>query len=156
MPLVGVDDDGAGAFVDQRHLHIRAELAVLDILEALLVHLGEEQLVGVHSQRRSCRLDEAGAEALLRVAVEGELAHHQCRVTEVLCAEVQLVVFVLENAQARAFFSQFRHDVESIGVLDAQQDDEAGADGARLTAVDPDAGRGYGLNDCTHISSLLP
>ena len=71
-------------------------------------------------------------------------------------ALVQLVVFVLENAPARAIFSQFRHDVESIGVLDAQQDDEAGTDGARLAAVDPDAGRGYGLNDCTHISSLLP
>ncbi len=50
MPLVGVDDDGAGAFVDQRHLHIRAELAVLDILEALPVHLGEEQLVSIHSE----------------------------------------------------------------------------------------------------------
>ena len=120
------------------------------LLEALPVHLGEEQLVGVHGERRLCRLDEAGSEALLGVAVEGELAHHQRRVAEVLRAEVQLVVFVLEDAQARAFFGQFGHDVERVGVLDAQQDDEAGADGARLAAVDPDTGRGYGLNDCTH------
>ena len=99
---------------------------------------------------------EIGTAALFAAAVEGELAHHQRRVAEVLRTEVQFVVFVLKDAQARTFFGQLGHDVEGVGVLDAQQDDEAGADGARLAAVDPDAGRGYGLNDCTHISSLLP
>ena len=49
-------------------------------------------------------------------------------------------------------------DLKDAGdpVAIAKAYDEAGADGARLAAVDPDAGRGYGLNDCTHISSLLP
>ena len=116
-----------------------------------------EQLIGIHGQRGLCRLDEAGAEPLAGVAVEGKLAHHQRRVSEVLCAEVELVVFVLENAQSRAFFRQLGHDVQRIGIFDAQQDDEAGADGPGLPAVDPHTGGGDGLNDSTHVvNSLSP
>ena len=130
---------------------------MLDLLEALLIHLGKEQLIGIHGQRGLCRLDEAGAEPLAGVAVEGKLAHHQRRVPEVLCAEVELVVFVLENAQSSAFFRQLGHDVQRIGIFDAQQDDEAGADGPGLPAVDPHTGGGDGLNDSTHVvNSLSP
>ena len=154
LPLVGVDDDGAGPLVDEGDLHIGTEFPVLDFLEALLVHLGEEQLIGIHREGRFGRLDEAGAVALAGVAVEGELADHQRRVPEVPGAEVEFIVFVLENAQARAFIGQLGHDVEGIGILHPQQDDKAGADGPRLAAVDPDRGGGYRLNDCTH--GLLP
>ena len=52
-------------------LHVGSELAVLDLLEALLIHLGKEQLIGIHGQRGLCRLDEAGAEPLFGVAVKG-------------------------------------------------------------------------------------
>ena len=100
-----------------------------DFLQPLPTHLGEEHLVGIHRQRGFGRVDEAGPEALLGVAVKGELADHQRRIPKVLGAEVQLVVFILENAQPRAFFGQLGHDVQRIGIPDAQQDDEAGADG---------------------------
>ena len=63
-PLVRVDDNGAGPLVHQRHLHIRAELAVLHVPEALPVHLGKEQLVGIHRKRGPGRFDKAGAVAL--------------------------------------------------------------------------------------------
>ena len=69
LPLVGINDDGAGSLVDERDLHVGSELAVLDLLEALLIHLGKEQLIGIHGQRGLCRLDEAGAEPLAGVAV---------------------------------------------------------------------------------------
>ena len=107
---------------------MRAELAVLHVLEAVLSHLGKEQLVGIHRKRGPGRFDKAGAVALFRVAVERELADHQCRIAQVLCTEVQLVVFVLEDAQARTLIRQLGHDVQRVGIPDAQQDDEAGAD----------------------------
>ena len=68
-------------------------------------------------------------------------------------------VFVLENAQSRAFFRQLGHDVQRIGIFDAQQDDEAGADGPGLPAVDPHTGGGeiiMDLEPAFHPDSVLP
>ena len=93
---------------------------MLHILQALPVHLGKEQLVGVYRERRLGGLDEAGPVALFRVTVQGELAHHQRRITQVPGAEVQFALAVRENAQARAFVGQLRHDVQAVGVPDAQ------------------------------------
>src|SRR5699024_3885959 len=71
LPFVGVHHDGAGALVHQGHLHRSPELPVLDLLQALLAHFGQEQLVGLHREGRLCGPDEAGAHPLFGVAVEG-------------------------------------------------------------------------------------
>ena len=40
--------------------HMGTELAVLHVLEAVLSHLGKEQLIGIHRERRLCSLIKLG------------------------------------------------------------------------------------------------
>ena len=95
--LVGVEDQGDGAVVDGRHLHIRAELAVLHpeapgaalLLEALVEGDGDVGLAG---------LGEAGA-AAGGVGVEGELGDDQQRAAHLLQIEIHLAVLVLKDAE---------------------------------------------------------
>ena len=124
---------------------------MLNILQALFVHLCKEQLVSIHGERRLCGLDKAGPVAFFRVAVKGELAHHQSRIAKVLCAEIQLALCVRKDAQARAFIGKLGHDVQTVGIPDTQQDHKARPDGPRLTAVYPHTGGRHRLNDCTHV-----
>lgn len=97
---------------------MRAELAVLHVLQAVLRHLGKEQLVGIHRERRLCSLDKAGTVALFGIAVKGELADHQRGIAQIPGAQVQLALGIRENAQTRAFIGKFGHDVQRVGVPD--------------------------------------
>ena len=49
-----------GPSIDEFHLHVGPELAVLHVFEALFVHLGQKQLVGVHREGRFCGLIKLG------------------------------------------------------------------------------------------------
>ena len=134
-----------------------AELAVLHVLEAVLIHLGKEQLVGIHREGRLCSLDKAGTVALFGVTVKGELADHQRGIAQIPGAQVQLALRIRENAQTRAFIGKLGHDVQCVGVPDPQQDHDSRPNGAGFAALHPHAGGGYGLNDCSHcVNSLSP
>ena len=136
---------------------MRAELAVLHVLEAVLSHLGKEQLVGIHREGRLCGLNKAGAVALFGIAVKGELADHQRGIAQIPGAQVQLALGIRENAQTRAFIGKFWHDVQRVGIPDPQQDHDSRPNGAGLAAFHPHTGGGYGLNNCSHcVNSLSP
>lgn len=125
FPLVGIDDDGDGAVVDKADLHVRAELAVLDVPESLTVHLLDEFVVADAASSPLAAWDEAGALALGRFAVEREVGDDERRVAQLdRCGSA--CRFVLKNAQVGT--------PASLGTMAMsiarQQNDQAGADGA--------------------------
>src|SRR5699024_10619345 len=97
------------------------------------------------------RPDKAGAHPLFGIAVKGELGDHQRRIAIVPGAAVQLAVLVVEDAQPGALFGKAGDHIQGVGVLDPQQDHQAGADGAGLAPFHPHAGGGEGLYHSSHI-----
>ena len=83
------------------------ELAVLHVLEAVLSHLGKEQLVGIHREGRLCSLDKAGTVAFFRVTIKGELAHHQRGIAKIPGAEGKLNLSAKDLGYSALVVSQF-------------------------------------------------
>ena len=74
--LVGIQDQGHGAVVHRRHLHVRTEAAMLGRIPQFLAD-AKELFIKFVPQLRPGGFHKAGAAALAAVALEGELAHHQ-------------------------------------------------------------------------------
>ena len=99
--LVGVEEDGDGAIVDEVHLHVGTEAAGFD-LQAVL---GSEAVVEIVIQRRSLLwprgVDERRTVALAAIGIERELRYTEDRAADFTDGEVHLPLLVLEHTQLR-------------------------------------------------------
>jgi hypothetical protein len=87
-----------------------------------------------------------GAAALVRVAVQGELADHEQRGAEVFAG-----LLAVENAQAPELPREFARIAGGVVVGDADEHEQPRfVDRAGDLTVDGDAGLGHPLYDCSH------
>ena len=99
--LVGVEEDGDGAIVDEVHLHVGAEAAGFD-MEAVI---GSKAVIEIVIQRRSflrpCGRDKRRTVALAAIGIERELGYTEDCTTNIADGEVHLPLLVLKHAQLR-------------------------------------------------------
>jgi hypothetical protein len=133
-------------------LHAGAEGAALhgNSLSAKRV---AERLVEPLGGHRRGRAAEARAIPLARVRDERELADYERFAADFEEAPVELPFLVLEDAQARYLAGQPRRGRLVIPLGDAQEDAEAGADGADRLPCDEDARLADSLDDRSQLSS---
>lgn len=150
VPVVGINPDRYRAVIDKIDLHIRPKLSMFHCSKPLRGHFLEKRLIGIHRQRRFCRTDKAGTAAPGGISVKGKIAHHQRRISQLRRAAVEFALLILKDAQMRTFFGQFRDNVKSVGVPDAQQNHNASADGAGFSPVHRHRCAGDPLNYRSH------
>src|ERR1700722_15239104 len=143
-----LQDERDRAVVDERDLHVGAELPRLDVRAQVPERADDRVDQRLRDRAWRGRLP-GGAAALVRVAVQGELADDEQR-----CAEVCAGLLAVENAQAPELPREFARNAGGVVVGDADQHEQprSGAlvDRAGDLTVDGDAGLGHPLHDCSH------
>ena len=94
--------------------------------------------------------DEGGAVSFFGAGVEGELADDEGFAAGVEEGAVHEAGLVLVNAHVGQFGGQPFAIGGVVAVLDAEEDEKAGADGGNSGAVDGDGGFADALEDCSH------
>src|SRR3989475_345405 len=110
-----LEDQRYGSVIHELHLHHRPELSRGDLHAAPCSPLPHERDKAVVERNRNIgwrRVDETGTPALLHVAVQGELRHHQHGPVYVRECKVHLALGVPEHAQAEQLV---RHPGERVG-----------------------------------------
>lgn len=133
--LPGVEEDGHGAVVDQRNLHIGLE-NTLSHPEPKTLHRSAELLVERPGKVGGGGIGEAGAVSLLAVGIKCELADHQDLALSLKQAEIHFALRVGEDPKLDDFLSHPMRDGRSIRRADAQQHQDSGADLAYNGPID--------------------
>ncbi len=150
LAVLGIDDDGDGAVVDEGNLHVGTEAAAADGLGELLFERMAKGLVERLGSLRAGGAEERGAVALFRRGVEGELADHDGVAAGVGEGEVHQAGLVGEDPHAGDFWGQPGEVIRAIAVLDSKQYQQAGPDGGDRLSGDGDGGGGDALDDGAH------
>src|SRR4051812_12117408 len=144
--LVGVEQDSDRAIVNQRHGHMRAELALLQ-RNSKRSKVSREMF-----DQRSCEIGMGGVgkartSAVAAVGIERELRYQQYCCARIIVHQklehgtVHVTVFVLEDAEIRDLV---RHPVSyglAVGVGYAYEREETSADSTDCTPFDRNASR---------------
>lgn len=126
---MGVDEDGDGAVVGERYLHVGTELSGLDVFAEELRETGDEFVVHRDGEVGFGGSDIAGAVALAGAGHEGELAHEEnVGVGHLGDVEVHDALGVVEDAECYNLAAEVIDVVIGVGVLDAEEDEHAVAD----------------------------
>ena len=148
--VAGVDQDGDGAIVEQLDFHVGGEDACLHRARELGTQLLYKAFVEGDRDGGRSGADVGGSVAFFGLGVEGELGDDEEGSTDVLDGLVHFAFFVIKNAELDEFLDGPLEVLLGVVVGDAEQDEEAMADGPYDLVVDGDLGLGDSLDDDTH------
>lgn len=149
LELVGVEYDGEGAVVYERHFHHGAEFAGGYVRNISFGALDERLIEGAGRIRGSC-FGKRRAVSALAVGVERELRHHEHFPVDVGNGAVGLPRVIFEDAHLEDLTPQALYLAGSVFLPDAEQDKVSASDRACGGPLDADAGLSYSLDDCAH------
>lgn len=152
LAVLGVDEDGDGAVVDEGDLHVGAELSGLYLSAEELGEAADEALVHGHGDVGLGGTDVAGAVAFLGAGHEGELADEEdAAAGDFGDGEVHDAVGIVEDAEGDDFAAEPVDVVVGVGVFDAEEYHHAGAYLAFYLASDGDGGGEATLDYYAHF-----
>src|SRR5881628_3420103 len=154
-----LEDQSDGSVIHELHLHHCSELSRGDLHPAPCSPLPHERDKAVVERNRNIgrrRVDETGTPALLHVAVQRELGHHQHGPVHVRERKVHLAVGVPEHAQAEQLVRHPGERVARVRGREPREDEKPHPDRSRDAAIHPDRRTGYALNDYPHATPPHP
>ena len=124
----------------------------MDILVTQQLH---ELFIQRNGHLRAGGGQKLGAAALLAVAVQGELGHHQDLTVHRLQATIHLTVLVLKDAKTGQLVSQLDGLCLGIVMGHTQQNQKALADLSGHLTFNGHAGASHTGQNCAHSNTLL-